>query len=237
MFGASIDRVDMAGALQRIRTFIESGGHHIVVTADASSIMIAKSDPGFLQIINSASLVTPDGAGLLWAAKRLAKPFIERVSGVDLVDKICEIASKEGLGVYFFGASPGTAGLAAENLKKKHPGMKIAGVRHGFFKPEESAAIAREIAESGADVLFVALGIPKQEKWIAEHIGATGVHIAMGIGGSFDVLSGKIKRAPKWMQRCSLEWLYRLLRDPKKIKKVAVLPRFVWAVLTAKRPK
>lgn len=234
VLGVKIHRVDMQAAMGLIRRFALGNSPRIVVTADASAVSLAQRDRDFLNLVNSADLVTPDGAGILWAARRLGKPLIERVSGVDICRELCKIAAEEGFSVYLLGAAPGVAEKAARNLAAEFPGLIIAGTHDGYFSEQESPKIAQQIRESGAKALFVAMGIPKQEKWIREHVERTGVGVAIGVGGSFDVFSGNVRRAPVWMQKHGLEWLFRLITNPRKISKVAELPRFAWAVLTAR---
>lgn len=237
ILGVKIHRVDMPGTLDLIREFIASGKPHLIVTADASGLVMAQSDDELKQIINEADLVTPDSAGLLLASKILGDPLEVRVSGVDISRELCRIAAEDGFGVFLFGAAPGVADEAACKLKEQYPGLNIAGTRNGFFSDEDSPEIARQIRESGAKALLVALGIPKQEKWIRENMDQLGVCVAMGVGGTLDVFSGRAKRAPEWMQRHGLEWLYRLAQNPKKLSKVATLPRFLAMVLGEKSGK
>ena len=231
LLGVRVHRVDMEATLNIIRGFISSGNPHIIVTADASAIVIAQNDEDFRGIINNADLVTPDGAGLLKAAKLFGTPLIDRVSGVDIANNVCGMGAEDGFSIFLLGAKPGIAEMAGERLKQQYPGLKIAGTHHGYFTEAENAAIAAKVRDAGAKVLLVGLGIPRQEKWIRDHLSELGVCMAMGVGGSFDVLSGQIRRAPVWMQRHGLEWVYRLAKDPKKITKVATLPRFVMLVL------
>lgn len=233
--GVSVHRIDSSTTIGTIRGFIESGGPHMVVTADSSAVVLARQDGEFREIVNNADLVTPDSTGILWGAKKLGTPLIERVCGVDIARALCEMSGREDFSVYFLGAAPGVAQAAVENLKSEFPTLQIAGVQHGYFGPAEDAEVVAKVRESGAKVLLVAMGIPKQEKWIAKHLNELGVCVAIGVGGSFDVFSGKVKRAPAWMQRRGLEWLYRLASNPKKIGKVMTLPRFVLMVLRAKR--
>lgn len=229
LLGLRIDKVNMDGALEAIEGFIESGAPHIVVTADASAIVIAQKDEELKRIINEADLVTPDSTGIMLAAKWHNDPLPEKVSGVDLAVEIAEIAAGKGYSMFLLGAAPGVADDAAENLKQRFPGLKIAGVHDGFFTDDEP--IVRQVSESGADILLVAMGIPKQEKWIVKHLDQLGVRVAMGVGGTFDVLSGRVNRAPEWMRRHGLEWLHRLASNPKKISKVATLPKFLVMVM------
>lgn len=235
ILGVRIHCVDMATTLDSIRRFIADGKPHILVTADASSISLAQRDEDFKGLVNNADLVTPDGSGILWAGKRLGTPLTERVSGVDIARRLCEMAAQEGFSIYFLGAAPGVAELAADNLTRQYPGLKVAGVHDGYFADSESDSIAAEIRSSGAKALLVAMGIPRQEKWIRDHLNDLGVSVAIGVGGTFDVFSGKVRRAPVWMQRHGLEWLFRLAMNPRKISKVAELPRFAAMVIRENR--
>ena len=217
ILGVKISVVDTAAALEAIEEFISSGRPHQIVTADSSAVVLARKDSELREIINSASLVTPDSIGILWAARRFGRPLPERVSGVDLAELLCERAVGLGHRVFLLGAAPGIAEKAAEKLKQRHPGLVIAGTHHGYFKQSESEAVIDKVRAARPDLLFVAMGIPLQEKWISRHLEALGVPVAMGVGGTLDVLAGKAKRAPKWIQRMGLEWFYRLASNPRKI--------------------
>jgi N-acetylglucosaminyldiphosphoundecaprenol N-acetyl-beta-D-mannosaminyltransferase len=234
LLGVKVHRVDMAAALDAIRHFLASGKPHIIVTADASGIVRAQKDADFRNLVNNADLVTPDGSGVLKGAAMLGTPLIERVSGVEIAREMCRMSAEDGSAIYFLGAAPGVAEQAAANLKEQFPGLKIAGTHDGYFDQSQDAEIAAEVKASGAQALLVAMGIPRQEKFIRDNMDKLGVCVAMGVGGSFDVFSGKVKRAPEFFQRHGLEWLYRLAKDPKKISKVSSLPRFVWLVLREK---
>lgn len=223
----------MPAALAMIEEFISSRSPHIVVTADASAVVTAQKDQELKDILNSADLVTPDSAGILWASRLFGLSLPERVSGADMVEHLCERASHAKHRIFLLGASPGIVDAAAEKLIQRYPGLDIAGTQHGFFSDEESSAIVKSIREAKPDILFVAMGIPKQEKWIRRHMDELQVPVSMGVGGTFDVLSGRVKRAPKWMQRHSLEWIYRLANNPRKIGKCMTLPVFVLMVLKA----
>lgn len=231
ILGIAVDDVTMEGALRTIENFVASDRSHIVVTADASGIYIAQGDPDYRRILIEADLVTPDSVGVLWAAKKRGHALPERVSGVDLVDRICEISARRGFSVYFLGAAPGVADLAAETLRAKYPGCNIVGTRHGYFDPADDEAVAREVAAFHPDVLFVAMGIPRQEKFIAATRSTIRAKAAIGVGGSLDVFSGRVKRAPKAVQKLRLEWLWRTALNPKKISKAKCLPKFAWRVL------
>jgi len=238
LLGVKIHRVDMAATLDLIRAYIASRKPHIIVTVDAAGVVRAQTDDEFRNLVNSADLVTPDGAGVLWAARKLGTPLIERVSGVEIARELCRMAAEDGFSVYFLGAAPGVAELAAANLATQYPGLQIAGTHDGYFDSSRDREIAGLVADSGAKALLVAMGVPRQEKFIRANMEQLGVCVAMGVGGSFDVFSGKVKRAPEWWQRHGMEWLYRLMMDPRnKIAKVWSLRRFVALVLKARLGK
>ena len=233
-----VDPLTMEEALARIEEYIRSGRPHHIFTADASGIMRAQEDPALHAIVTLADLVTPDGSGVLLASRINGAALPERVSGVDLVEHISAMAAERGYAIYLFGAVEGTAQAAAEALQGRYPGLKVAGVRNGYFTGDEEAKIVEEIAAAKPDALFVALGIPKQEIFIRKHFEALGVPVMIGVGGSFDVVSGRLKRAPAWMQRTGLEWLYRFLQEPSRLPRLAALPQFVFASWRSrKRPR
>jgi len=236
ILGFRIDRVSMDSALARIEKFIAERVPRYLVTADASMVVTAQDDPELAGIVDRADLVTPDGAGILWASRKLRTPITDKVSGVDLVAQMVRLSEEKGYRIFFFGAGPGVAQQAAENLLKRYPGAHIVGTRDGYFKPDQEAEIVAEIKAARPDMLFVAMGIPKQEKWITRYKDEIGVPVSAGIGGSFDVYSGRVKRAPVFMQRNGLEWLHRLAANPKKIGKVMTLPKFVMMTLSHRRP-
>jgi N-acetylglucosaminyldiphosphoundecaprenol N-acetyl-beta-D-mannosaminyltransferase len=202
-----------------------------IVTADASMAVIARRDPDLREIIRAADLVTPDGAGILWASRLLRCPLTHKVSGVDLVGHAARLSAQHGWRLFFLGAGPGVAEEAAECLRARYPGAQIVGTQDGYFTAEQEADVLTRIQAAQPDILFVAFGIPRQEKWISRHKAALGVPISVGIGGSFDVHSGRVRRAPVWMQEHGMEWLHRLYANPKKIGKVMTLPQFILLAL------
>ena len=226
LLGMKVHRLSMGEALENIEQYIADGKPHHVVTADASMVVQARRDPELAEIVQNADLVTPDGAGLLWASKLHNKRLLHRVSGVDLVAELSRLSARKGYKLYLLGAGPGVAEAAAQNLQERFPGAQFVGTRHGFFTPADEPEIVREIAAAKPDALLVAFGIPKQEKFITRHKAELGVPVLIGVGGSFDVYSGRVKRAPKWMQNRGFEWLYRLAQNPRKIGKVMTLPQF-----------
>ena len=235
LLGMRVDRVNMDGALSCIEQFIAERTPRHIVTADASMVVTYNEDPEFAAIVDGADLVTPDGAGILWATRRLGIPVRSKVSGVDLAAKCCALSAEKSWRIFFFGAAPGIAEEARARMMSRCPGAQIVGFRDGFFKPENEAQVVAEIAATKPDILLVALGIPKQEKFIMRNKAALGVPVSIGVGGTLDVFSGAVRRAPVWMQKASLEWLYRLASNPKKISKVALLPRFALMTLRAKK--
>lgn len=222
LLGVRIDNVGMSDTVQTIDRFIAQGGTHQIVTLNVNVITIACRDAEFMKIINAADLVVPDGVPLLWAARLLGTPLSGRVNGTDLVYACCKLAVQKGYRVYVLGAAPGIGMLAAERLIRECPGLQVAGVYappYGDFSPAEREKMIRQIVSVRPHILFVALGAPKQDTWIYEQRDTINVPVCVGIGGSLDLISGKIKRAPRWMQRRGLEWLYRLFREPKRLWK------------------
>jgi N-acetylglucosaminyldiphosphoundecaprenol N-acetyl-beta-D-mannosaminyltransferase len=231
MLGVPLARINMEGALERIDQFIQDRSPHMVVTSDTPSIVRAHDDAEYQEIVRAADMVTADGRGVIWMARVLGLPVTERVSGVDLVERICARAREKAYSVYLLGALPGVAEEAARALESRCPGLKVVGTHHGYFTSEEEPKVVRRIVEAKPDIIFVALGAPRQEKWIRRHMAELQAPVAIGVGGSFDVLAGRVPRAPQWMQKTGLEWLYRLARDPKRLPRMWALPRLMWMTL------
>ena len=251
LFQVGIDQVDNQETIQKIEEFIVSKKPHQIVTPDTLALLRAGKDPEYHAILKSADLVTPDGAGILWAATTLNYPLPERVTGIDIIHNICQLSIKKGYSLYLLGSYPGVAGEAALNLTKKYPGIKIAGTHHGYFgcedsqncedvkngnndKNKEEEEIIAEIKENRPDILLVGMGVPKQEKWINKNLSSLNIPVCMGVGGSFDVLSGRIPRAPLWMQRHGMEWIYRSIKQPNRAFRTLALFYFIWLVIVGK---
>lgn len=233
LLGVRITPVGMEEALANARGFIAEDHPHMIVTSDASGVVAAQDDPELREIMNQADMVTPDGQGVVLAARLLNLPIQERVSGVDMVQRLCEVAAERGRSVFLLGAAHGVAEEAAGKLRAAVPDLQIAGTQHGYFGPEEEPAIIARIRDARPAVLFVAFGIPKQEKWIHAHLGELGVPVCIGVGGSFDVIAGRLKRAPAWMRRSGLEWLFRVTQEPRRLPRLRALPRMVWLAFRA----
>ena len=211
----------MGEAVSVLEESITSGEQAFVVTANAEIIMMCQEDAGYKKIVSQdAQLVLPDGAGAVWAGRHLGYKVPERVAGFDLYCQLLDKAAQKGYKAFFFGGSPGIAEAAKAKSEELYPGVQVVGCRNGYFKEEESQAIIDEINASGADMLFAALGAPKQEKWLVRYREQLKPKILMGIGGSFDVFAGKMERAPKWMQDASLEWLFRLYKQPSRFMRM-----------------
>ena len=222
----------MGEAVSVLEESITSGEQAFVVTANAEIIMMCQEDAGYKKIVSQdAKLVLPDGAGAVWAGRHLGYKVPERVAGFDLYCQLLDKAAQKGYKAFFFGGSPGIAEAAKAKSEELYPGVQVVGCRNGYFKEEESQAIIDEINASGADMLFAALGAPKQEKWLVRYREQLKPKILMGIGGSFDVFAGKMERAPKWMQDASLEWLFRLYKQPSRFMRMMALPKFVLKVV------
>jgi len=231
ILGVAIDVLDMGQTVRKIEEFIGEGRPHQVVTANAEMVILAGESQEFREILNSADLVTGDGAGVVWAAKKVGQSLPGRVTGVDLIENLLPVAAEKGYSFFLFGSAPGVAQEAAEKMQEKFPALKIVGVENGYFLPEEEEKIVAKIRLARPQILLVALGFPKQEKWIKKHLTSLGVPVAIGVGGTLDVLSGKVLRAPLWMQRVNLEWLYRFAKQPQRVGRMLALPKFVWRVL------
>ena len=226
ILGCNVDKIDMDETLQKIGDFIQSGNPHHIITLNAEIIYKAQSDPKLKTIINEADLVTPDGSGVVWASKYLNSPMPERVTGIDLTQNLAELASKKGWTLYLYGGAPSVAEVAAQNLQIKHPELKIAGTCHGYITEAEEQNLLKDITEKRPDILLVALGAPKQEFWIKKHQKTLQTSVCIGVGGSLDVIAGRVKRAPVFFQRAGLEWLYRLIKEPHRIGRMMALPKF-----------
>ena len=230
ILGVKVDALTMAQAVERVATLISAGKPSIVATANAEMLLNATHDAELKQILNAAELVVPDGAGTVWAARHLGKHMPERVAGFDLVQELMKVAPREGWRFFLFGAAPSIADKAKLKAEELYPGIKVVGTRNGYFKPSDEPQILAQIKASRADILLAALGVPKQEKWLARYKDELGVPVSIGVGGTFDVMAGVVKRAPRWMQRARLEWLFRAMLQPSRAGRLLALPKFVFKV-------
>lgn len=237
ILGVPVDFIDRDRAVEKFERSFPEPGVTMIVTPNSEIVQRASKEPELCSLIGKADIIIPDGIGLVYASKIIGRPLKERVTGIDFLETIVAYLEKNGKSIYFFGSKPGVAEKAAENIRKKYPQLKVAGCHDGYFKPEEEAGIVGEINDSGADFLCVALGAPKQEKFIYDHRDELRVHGAIGVGGSLDVWAGTLKRAPEFYQKHGLEWLYRLIQEPTRIKRMSALPVFMLRVIAGGRRK
>lgn len=235
ILGVKVDAVTMSEAVDIVQNFIDKKNPSIIATANAEMILNATHDENLKKILNSAELVVPDGAGTVWAAHHLGEKMPERVAGYDLVQELMKVAAKKSQKIFLFGAAPGVAEKAKQKAEELYNGIKIVGVRNGFFSAEDESEIISQIKNSSPDILLAALGVPKQEKWLANHKNILNVPVSIGVGGTFDVMAGIVKRAPLWMQKAKLEWLYRAIKQPSRAGRLIALPKFVLKVFAAKK--
>jgi len=245
ILGVRVDSVDLDRAADMILRRVQEargvgvgpgdGAPFVVVTPNPEMVMAAQSDLELLGILNAANLAVADGIGLVWAARRRGADLPGRVAGFDLLTEILERGSREGLKVFLLGSRPGVAADAARRCLERWPGLEVAGTHHGYFPPADDEKVARLVAASGADLVAVGMGSPRQERWIARQAELLGGLVAFGVGGSLDVLSGRVKRAPDWMARRGLEWLGRFISQPGRWRRAPALARFVLAVLSEER--
>jgi len=231
VLGVPVDAVNMHTALQTARAMLASNRNHLVFAVNPEKIMAAQDNPALRQALEHAALLIPDGIGAVVAARILNGIRMERVPGSDLMPAICELAAAEGHSVFMFGAKPGVAAEAAGLLQVRYPALRIAGTQDGYVAEEDMDALVQRINSSGAAILFVGLGSPKQELWLDRYRTRLTTRVCQGVGGSFDAICGNPKRAPRIVQRLHLEWLHRLLLQPKRANRQSALPRFVRQVL------
>ena len=235
LWGVTIDNFSLDYALGRVSGWVSSGAaSQMIVTPDALAALRSRKDKQYARIVNQAGLVLPDGTGLVWALRFLGFTVQERIPGVDFVDHLCRVSAGHGWPVFFFGGKPGIAEKAAAKMTEKYEGLCVAGCRNGYFAASESENICMEIRNSGARIVFVALGVPRQEFWIKENLNAMGHVVAIGVGGSLDVISGALRRAPLRWRKMHLEWLYRTIQEPSRWRRVVKLPFFVFLVIMKK---
>lgn len=234
-----MNKVSFENTVQCLNKFLAEEKVHVIYTPNTEIVMLAKKNEELKKILNESDLTIPDGIGLIYASKIKGNPLPERVTGYDTSIKLLEIANDKGYSIYLLGGKEGVAKEAKERLKKTYPNIRIAGYHNGYFKGahlgydnhEEEQEIIKEINESKPDILFVGLGAPKQENWISANKDKLNCKVIIGNGGTIDVLAGRVKRAPEVFQKLGLEWFYRLIKEPKRIKRQIVLPIFMLNVI------
>ena len=225
VLGVGFDNITMDQAVAEGVRLMDTAGAHYVVTPNPEIVETCRQDGEAMEAVNGADLVLADGIGVIYGAKMLKTPLKGRVTGIGFAQGLMERMAGNGRSLYLLGAKPGVAERAAENLARQYPGLQIAGTHDGYFS--EDGPVTEDIRASGADVVFVCLGAPKQEKWMRRNGEAAGAHLMVGLGGCLDVFSGEVKRAPAVFQKLGLEWLYRLAANPSRIGRMVKLPLFL----------
>ena len=233
VLGVGFDNITMDQAVAEGVRLMDTAGAHYAVTPNPEIVEVCREDPEALEAVNGADLVLADGIGIIYGAKMLGTPLKGRVTGIGFAQNLMGRMAENGKSLYLLGARPGVAEKAAERLRSQYPGLRIAGTHDGYFL--EDAPGREAFRASGADVVFVCLGAPKQEKWMKKNGGATGARLLVGLGGCLDVFSGEVQRAPEVFQKLGLEWLHRLAKNPSRIGRMMKLPLFLVHAAGAKR--
>ena len=231
LLGVPIDPLTEGEAVDWVARAIVVGHPRLVISVNPERIMHAGRDPAFAAVLRGADLALADGAGVVWAARRLGHPLPERVAGVDFVRALAARGAVEGWRFFFLGGGPGVADGAGSALREAYPGFILAGTHAGSPHPASDAGTIEAVRSSGAQLLLLAYGAGAEEAWLARNLGASGAVVGMGVGGAFDFISGRARRAPPWMRRRGLEWLHRLGRQPWRWRRMIALPRFVIRVM------
>jgi N-acetylglucosaminyldiphosphoundecaprenol N-acetyl-beta-D-mannosaminyltransferase len=230
--GIKVDNLTRSEAMERVRFFLSSPGPHLIFTPNPEMIVASQDDAQFKNIINAADLKVPDGISMVVVSRILGRPLKERVAGIDLMLQIAALSGREGHRIFLLGSAPGVAEAAARNLAAQYK-ANIVGIENGYFG--DDLGVVKKIREARPDILFVGLGAGRQERWLNHHLKDLNIKLGMCIGGSLDVISGKKKRAPRWIQALYIEWLYRLITEPGRWKRQLALPKFLWLMLVADR--
>lgn len=232
VLGVRVDCLDMQATLDRMEKLVDAGGRHLVATVNPEFIMRARREPDFARVLESADLCLADGTGVVWAAKRQGCAMSGPVTGTDLIPPLASLCSRRGFRLFLLGAAPGVAADLAARLRTAHPHLDVAAHAGSpdASSDEETLALIRA---HRTQVLLVAFGAPKQELWIDRLKERSGAAVSIGVGGAFDYLTGRVQRAPLWMREAGLEWLYRLIHQPWRVRRMAVLPVYAIRVLSA----
>ncbi len=233
LLGVGFDNVTMEEAVQCGTELLQSPGAHYVVTPNPEIVETCRVNEAAMSAVNGADLVLPDGIGVVYGARIRKTPLKGRVPGIEFGAEMLKVCAQLGKRVFLLGSKPGIAELAAKNMQEAYPGLIIAGTADGYFK--DDAATAAMVRESGADLVFVCLGAPKQEIFMQKYGEATGAHLLLGLGGSLDVFAGAVERAPEFYRNHGLEWFYRLMKNPSRIGRMMKLPLFILHVAGEKR--
>lgn len=234
IFGIPFSKMSMQDTVKYLTEAILAKRQQHVITANPIMIMSALEDKKYDEMMKKADLIVPDGSGVVWAANQGGEPVAERVTGFDLLHELFSVGEQYHWKVYLLGTSQEIIEAAAEKLQLQYPQVRIVGYRNGYFGAEQDQEVVEHIAQFEPDLLFVARGATTQEPWIVQHRDQLNASLIMGVGGSFDVISGKLQRAPQWVQNLKIEWLFRLLQEPKRLPRMLVLPKFMLKVMRNK---
>ncbi|MBW7475015.1 WecB/TagA/CpsF family glycosyltransferase [Paenibacillus oenotherae] len=234
IYGIRFSKLNMQDTVKYLTQRVEQGVTTQVITGNPIMVMTGLENQAFHRVMCGAELVVPDGTGVVWAASRIGEPVAERVAGFDLMHQLLGVGQSRGWRVYLLGSSQTVIEITAKKLQEQYPGIIIAGYHNGFFGPEDDASVIQQIRDSKPDMLFVARAVDTQEPWIGRYKDQLAVPIMMGVGGTFDIIAGVLKRAPRIVQKLRLEWLYRLLKQPTRYKRMYALPKFVVKVMRDK---
>lgn len=232
-----VNVVSMDETIRRVEKIIEKGKPTQHVVINASKVNLMEDDPELRRIVNSCPLINADGASIVWAAKKLGVPLKERVTGCDLFQELVKVASEKGYKIYLFGAKEEVVTKVKAIYEEQYPGIQIVGYRNGYFTEADEPEIVKNMAESGADMMFVAFSSPKKEYWVNKYLEQLNIPFVMGVGGSFDIVAGVTERAPKWFQAHGLEWFYRFIQEPRRMWKRYIIGNAKFVGLTYKFKK
>lgn len=235
LFGLPFDVLDMEQTVQVVREMVSAGTPHQHVVVNAAKVVELDRDPALAAVIRKCDLVNADGVSIVWASKVLGKPLPERVAGIDLFERLVTTAAVDGRSVFFLGARAEVVEDVASVLSRRHPDLVVAGLHDGFW--DDDAAIIAEVRAAAPDYLFLAIPSPRKEFWLNEHLMDLGVPFVMGVGGSFDVIAGRVRRAPRWVQRIGMEWSWRLAQEPRRMWRRYLLGNVAFVRLTAREWK
>jgi N-acetylglucosaminyldiphosphoundecaprenol N-acetyl-beta-D-mannosaminyltransferase len=234
ILGVPVDCVNMAEAVTAVDAMVAGDSPQAIIANNPEKVIKAQSDAGLLRQLENTGLLIPDGIGIVLAARILGLARMERVPGSELMPAICKLAEDKGYRVFLFGANPEVNQKTREVLLQRYPGLQIVGNRDGYVADSDMLSVVQEINLSKAEILFIALGSPKQELWMEEYLPRLDVRVCQGVGGTFDVIAGHVKRAPRIFRQLHLEWFYRLMANPRRILRQTALPKFAFQVLYKK---
>ena len=231
LYGVPFSKMNMKETVDYLAEAVRTRRSHRVVTGNPTMLMAGFENPAFCRALKTADLIVPDGAGVVWAAKHAGQPVAERVAGFDLMHELLRAGERYGWKAYLLGTTPENIAAAHANLQRRYPGVRFVGYRDGFFTEQDDAAVVAAIRDTSPDLLFVARSMMTQEPWLAKYQDELQIPVMMGVGGTLDIAAGKLKRAPVMFQRLRIEWLYRLLQEPTRYRRMLVLPRFALKVM------